>query len=219
MPTWNLVYKIGVDSTLSDIQREQEALCSDPMCTSYQANDSADRRGWIYVQVGFNEPMNLTSQEILHRRLAEGDPAVPVVPVHMTGVDIQIDLSRTQESIPLRVGDRVGIEDGGRIGPNGTPIGTILSIDLGSNQACVRIEAGNPFGTTQLQGSRFTRQPMPTLDPIIARYRQQIMAAEDARVLEAFDAIGELTTPPAHEDPEPRRVFKTRYQRILDSFT
>jgi hypothetical protein len=243
MPTWNLIYRIGINCTQEDFHREQQIFCSDLRCISYQCTESRDSPGIFAVQIAFNEPMSLASQEILHRRVAEAVPAIPVLPLMnpiFVGnmLQVQVSLSDTQEGSTLLIGDVVRINEQGQIGSRGNPIGIVLHVDPEANQARINIATGTPINTDAFQSRnsmqeyrdppRFSRgevelarvtlerMPMELMDPQMFRARQEVWAEEDARILEALGALANLKEP--KDPPEPRPVFKSRYQRILDSF-
>jgi hypothetical protein len=228
MPTWNLNYQIGRDCTLEDFHREQQVFRSDPQCVSYQYNQRSTEPLLIQAQVVFNESMSGESLRILQLRTYPRYRQTRL-PRH----EVQMSTEGFQEG-QLVIGAPVSIDENGRLGTHGTPIGIISQVDWDNHQARIIFEPEmrmgvyrNPvrFSREELEVTRIQldRRPFPLQNPVVQQMRQQIMAEEDARVLEALDTIAQEAPPrqprpkKAKPAPEPRPTFKTRYERIMDA--
>lgn len=231
MPTWTINYR---NYSSVDLDQEIQELRSDAACVRLNMATSISEPGVAHIEVEFHPGVTMSrrSAEILRMRGAQAVPGVPLIPlVSSNQTEILMDLGDQQDDGSLQVGLPVYIDEHGRVGSRGSPIGTLTYVDRGANQVRIRIQPGNPVEVREFyQTPSFTRetlefardqlQRMPLLDPRVQRARQEIMEAEDARVFEALDAItGESTPRPTRQpkNPEPRPTFKTRYERIKDA--
>lgn len=252
MPTWVIDYQIGRGCSQEDIYREQQVFRNDPWCTYYRSTDSAEYPGRISVQVGvrFANSIGVDSRQILRLRGARPIPAVPAVPTTIPLTPngnryMQVSLENSQEG-QLSIGSQICIDEQGRVGSRGTPIGVLAYIDRDLNQARIILEPGTPLSAPQSPNPiqieesylpptltreiieqervQFQFQRMLLPDPRVQQARQQIMAEEDARVFEILDSIannGTYVQQPLPKEPnpapEPRPTIKTRYERIMDT--
>lgn len=246
MPTWTLSYS-GRECTLADIERELGTLRSDPACVRMNTTESVVEPGVIHVEIEFHFgiTMSTRSADILRLRRAQAVPMVPTIPLDMSNrLEILMELGENQEGETLQIGMPVCIDEQGRVGLRGAPLGILTHVDRENNQARIRIQPGSPVDATQPPPMRvegfdhpptFTREdlerarlevqrmPFPLTDHRVLQARQQIMADEDARIFEILDTIAQEAPPrqprpkKAKPAPEPRPTFKTRYERIMDA--
>ena len=203
-------------------------LRGDASCRSLTQDQSFTEPNVIRVRVDYPDWIGLPPQShaILQRRSAVG---VPNIALTRPRTQVAIDISDQQEGTPLQVGSPVYIDETGRVGSRGAPIGVVMSVDNQRHEAIVGV-LGSGGGPPPLQVSRmvpngqggfdvqpdefprlYMGTPMPMSDRDARRAQESIRAAEDARVFEVLDAL-------AREPIGPRPVFKTRYERIMDSF-
>ena len=226
MPLWNLTYRIGVNCTLDEFNHEMLLLRGDRTCTTIDQDQSFTEPNVIRVRVGYPDWIGVQSHSILQRRSAEG---VPAMSASTPRTQVAIDISDQQEGSTLQVGSPVYIDEGGRVGSRGAPIGVVMQVDNERHEAIVGVfgSGGGPpplqvsrmvpngQGGFDIQPDEFPRlymgTPMTMVDAETRRARERIQAAEDARIFEVLDAM-------ASKPPEPRPEFKTRYQRIMEGF-
>jgi hypothetical protein len=244
MPSWTLTYRIGLECTQYDLDREESLLRSDPACRDLRLEQSWLEPGLVHVHVDFVEFMNLRFEtyDVILLRHGEAIPAVPFTPL----VSQVLMDAEPQEGSTLQIGSQVSIDEHGRIGTRGTPIGTLIQFE-GTNRARIAIHHNEPMplqvsrlvptadGRYQVQTeeplrlSLDTPRQMPSMNAQLLRVQEQIRAEEDARVFAALDAASTLRVtdqiqaaynPPGLPtlQPKPRPAVRTRYERILESF-
>jgi hypothetical protein len=202
-------------------------LRSDPMCRDLRIEQSWITPEVIRVQVDFSDVIGISPQSysIIQRRYGE---AMPIVALSFQPRTHVLMDAEHQEGQPLQIGSQVCIDENGRIGAHGTPIGVLMLINEGG-QAQIAVYGSDGGAPPPQQDhhlgvsfANFRRMPLPTVDAQVLRAREQIMAAEDARIFEALDAaIGvqnDLSRESKAKPPESRPTVKTRYERILESF-
>lgn len=150
MPEWTLVYQIGNNCTQEVFYLEQQVFREDPHCVLYQATESADFPGQFYVLVEFQGSVGGSAIQILQRRGGQGVPAVqatPIVQIYSGNrLEMQIDLGRIQDGESIPINSQVCIDENGKIGTRGTPIGILVSpVDSNSRTARVLINPGEPM--------------------------------------------------------------------------
>jgi hypothetical protein len=217
MPTWNLTYRIGVDCTDDVPTSELDLLRNDPSCSGVTISQSFDEPNVVRIRADFYDWIGLSPQShaILQRRSAEG---VPNVAMTMPRTRVVIDISDQQEGSNLQMGSPIYIDEHGRVGSRGAPIGVVMSVDNDRHEAIVSVlgSGGGPqpfMQVTHMDGFQRLHMgtPMPTMDDLVRQAQNDFREAEDARIFEVLDAMGK-------EPSKPRPVFKTRYQRIMDQF-
>jgi hypothetical protein len=172
--------------------------------------------------------MSEESRRILQLRRAEGAPVVqanPTISWNGSRYEVQMSTEGSQEE-QLLIGAPVSVDEHGRLGTHGNPIGIIVHVDRDNHQARISIEPGTPLNTVRsLNPMRVNEFPYPLSDPTEWVAQRQIRADEDARILEALDAIANDSTPgrklqseKPKQVPKSRSIFKTRYQRIREGF-
>ena len=231
MPRWTLHYRIGLDCTEQDLYHEQHLLQNDAACVNYESEQSWSEPGLVHVRVEFGDWISISPQTNAILRLRNGE-AIPAVPMFPARTEVLMDFSEPQEGARLQIGSQVCIDENGRIGANGAPIGILTRLDESQHTAQIAIygSGGGPSPLplqVPLQVSRlvpdnsgnyrvvrdslpgiFTDRivptPLPAVSNQIMRMREQAAAAEDARVFEALDALGaEPAKPRAKAKPKP----------------
>lgn len=224
MPTWTLTYQ-GFDD-LASLERELQILRSDLACVRLSSTSSIAEPGVVHVEVEFSPQviMTMESSEIIHSRMAEAVPMVPTIPISVGGVEILIDLGEHQEVGTMQVGLPVCIDEQGRIGRRGAPLGILVQVDREANQARIRqVRYESSVSSVELTRDQlFQRMPIPLPDPRVQQARRGAMAEEDSRFFEIMDSIAQAShveplRKPEKPNPEPRPVFKTRYERIMNA--
>lgn len=225
MPTWTLSYS-GRDCTLFDVEQELSILRSDPACVRMNTTESVVEPGVINVEIEFHFgiTMSTRSADILRLRWAQAVPMVPTIPLDMSNrIEILMELGEHQENETLQVGLPVCIDEQGRVGLRGAPLGILMHVDRENNQARIRIQPGSPvdalppppmrieefnqppqFNREGLEQARLEveRRIFPLPDPRVQQAHQQILADEDARILAVLDSIALGST---RIDQEPLR--------------
>lgn len=246
MPAWTIIYRIGTECTNEDLNREASLLRSDPACREVRLEQSWIEPGLVHAHVDFVEFMEIRLQtyDILLLRHGQGGPAIPFA---QRSAQIVMD-AEPQEGPRLQIGSQVSIDEDGRIGTRGAPIGVLMQLE-GNNRARISVYSSydgppplqvsrlvpNVDGRYQIQpeepiGFSLTPGRLPIMSTQILGAQQDIRAAEDARVFAALDAASTLRVTdqiqaafnppglPVTNQPKPRPAVRTRYERILDSF-
>lgn len=227
MPTWTLTYRIGVDCTNDEFYQEQELLQSDRACVRCIAEQSWLEPGLVHVRAEFSDWIGISPQSntIMRRRNGEAEPAIPF----LARTQILMDVANPQEGPALQIGSQVCIDEHGRVGVNGAPIGILVRLDQDHHQAQIAVY-GSEGGPPPLEvsrmvpdgvGFRVERQPSPIIPvrdfainrPLTSDDLRQTMSMVDAQTLRVreqmrteadarvFAALDQMIEPPNKKDP------------------
>jgi hypothetical protein len=216
MPTWNLTYQIGRDCTQEDFYREQQIFLNDPLCVSYESTDSA---GYQAVQVRFNESMGEESLRVLQLRRARIVPAVSTNPITWNGNRHEVIMStESSQGDQLVIGASVSIDEHGRLGGRGTPIGIISRMDTTNNSVHIIIEP-RIEELAALQVSLHTADPGPsgnqtTSEVAYTGYaRVAVNRANDGTAGWTVTTNSATLNDPRRFSPEELETFRTQLER------